>query len=139
MKTMHYSGLENNVGSHLCDCLLGASGKVWRGESKAAICPRVIRMEVKGHFLFPLATLAKVQAVNADKPVWAWNHFHHHGQLLKREKTEFTECSVSSNVTIWTFAFNSKHSCANYKWTELLADTIVLLDLAGHFFWGDGL
>lgn len=98
-------------------------------------------MEVKGHFLFPLATLTKVQAVDADKPVWARNHFHHHGQLLRREKTEFTEfkeCSVSSNVTIWTFAFNSKHSCGNCKWTELLTDRIVQLDLVGHFFAGWG-
>lgn len=83
-------------------------------------------MKVKGHFLFPLATLTKVHAVDADKPVWARNHFHHHGQLLQTEETEFTERSVRSTVAIWTFAFNSKHSCGNYKWIELLTDGIAL-------------
>lgn len=81
----------NNVVSHLCDAFLGAGGEVWRGESKTTICPRVIRLEVKGHFLLPLATLTKVQAVNTDKPVGARDHLHHQGQLSIGQREEETE------------------------------------------------
>lgn len=104
----------NNVGSHLCDSFLGAGGKVWRRESKTAICPCVIRLEVKGHFLLPLATLTKVQAVNTDKPVRARDHLYHQGQLSIGQREEETENSMKQ-VSIRTLAFSTKHSCAKIQ------------------------
>lgn len=67
--------------AHFCDVFLRARGEVGRRESESAVRPCIIRLEVNGHFLFPLAALAKVQAIHTDKPVGAGDHLHHQGQL----------------------------------------------------------
>lgn len=69
---------------HLCDVFYGAGGEVGRGESESTVCPCIIRLQVKGHLLFPPATLTKVEAVHTDKPIGAGDHLHHQGQLLIR-------------------------------------------------------
>lgn len=78
---------------HLCDVFRWAGGEVGRGESESTVCPSIIRLEVNGHFLFPLPALTKVQAVHTDEPVRAGDHFHQQGQLWVRKWRENTVSS----------------------------------------------
>lgn len=102
-------------GSNLCDVFWGAGWEVGRGEGESTVCPRIIRLEVDAHFLFPLVTLTKIQAVHTHKPVRAGDHLHHQGQLLVKEKCfsdlrfywqtrtfdlKFTKCKPSWNKTV---------------------------------------
>lgn len=64
----------------LCDVFSGACAEVRRRESESIVCPCIIRIEVNGHFLFPLAALAEVYAVHTNKPVGAGDYLHHQGQ-----------------------------------------------------------
>lgn len=79
----------NGAIDHLCNIFLGAGGEVGRGESESTVCPCIIRLEVKGHFLLPLVAITEVYAVHAYKPVGAGNHLHHQGQLSIRERMQF--------------------------------------------------
>lgn len=67
--------------AHLSDVFAGVGGEVGRGESETAVGAGIIRVEVNGHFLFPLVALTQVYAVHPDEPVRAWDHLHQHGQL----------------------------------------------------------
>ena len=67
--------------AHPRDVFRGDGRVVGRGEGEAAVGAGVKRLEVKGHFLFPLTALAEAEAVHANKPIRAWNHLHHQREL----------------------------------------------------------
>lgn len=88
---------DQHVG-HLRDFFRGAGGEIRRGESETAVGACVVRLEVKGHLLFPPAPLAQVDAVHPHEPVGTGNHLHHQGQLWIRQRQSSTEFVWSSSV-----------------------------------------
>lgn len=88
---------DQHVG-HLRDFFRGAGGEIRGGESETAVGACVVRLEVKGHRLFPPARLAQVDAVHPHEPVGTGNHLHHQGQLWIRQRQRGTEFVWASSV-----------------------------------------